>query len=110
MNGSIGQTTFKLKLCAGGGGGGGGWERSTRVQLKALNEMCFGSLEGMPGGKMRHSFPKEHEARVADPVHYRYPGAGGDSYMDLVTALVLRLCLAIALAIALALASPSAAR
>ena len=70
---------------SGGGGGDGGWARSTRVQLKGLNELCFGSLEGLPGGKLRHSFPQEFVARARDPLRYRYPGVGGDSYLDLVT-------------------------
>jgi len=55
------------------------------LQLKALNELCFGSLEGLPGGKLRHSFPEEYEARAIDPLNYRYPGVGGQGYMDLIT-------------------------
>ena len=55
------------------------------MQLKSLNELCFGSLEGLPGGKLRHSFPQEFVARARDPLRYRYPGVGGDSYLDLVT-------------------------
>jgi 6-phosphofructo-2-kinase/fructose-2,6-biphosphatase len=47
--------------------------------------MCFGALEGLPGGKLRDSFPTEFAARAQDPLRYRYPGVGGDSYMDLVT-------------------------
>ena len=37
--------------CSGGGAAAaaGGWARGTRVQLKSLNELCFGSLEGLPG-------------------------------------------------------------
>ena len=63
----------------------GGWDQATRVQLKALNELCFGALEGLPGGKLRHSFPAEYAARARDPLRYRYPGVGGDSYMDLIS-------------------------
>ena len=47
--------------------------------------MAHRSLEGSPGGKLCQSFPAEFAARAQDPLHYRYPGAGGDSYMDLVT-------------------------
>lgn len=74
-------------LCAEGAADGadGGWTRSKCLKLKALNEMSFGSIEGLPGGKLRHSFPGEFAARSRDPLHYRYPGIGGDSYMDLVT-------------------------
>lgn len=61
------------------------WAAATRLRLKALNELCFGALEGLPGGKLRHSFPQEFHARAFDPLNYRYPGVGGESYMDLVT-------------------------
>ena len=75
-------------IVADGGCSGGDrdhrWAQSTRVQLKALNELGFGSLEGLPGGKLRHSFPAEFDARARDPLRYRYPGAGGDSYLDVV--------------------------
>uniref|UniRef100_A0A7S2IQA0 Uncharacterized protein n=1 Tax=Haptolina brevifila TaxID=156173 RepID=A0A7S2IQA0_9EUKA len=59
-----------------------GWARSTCVQLKALNELCFGSLEQLAGGKLRQSFPDEFASRAKDPLRYRYPGVGGESYMD----------------------------
>ena len=42
-------------------------------------------MEGLPGGKLRHSFPDEFVARARDPLRYRYPGVGGDSYLDLIT-------------------------
>eukprot|EP00930_Biecheleria_cincta_P086156 TRINITY_DN7550_c0_g1_i1.p1 TRINITY_DN7550_c0_g1~~TRINITY_DN7550_c0_g1_i1.p1 ORF type:complete len:565 (-),score=91.67 TRINITY_DN7550_c0_g1_i1:289-1944(-) len=54
------------------------------VKYKSLDELCFGSLEGLPGGRLRHSFPKEFARRQADKLRYRYPGAGGESYMDLI--------------------------
>ena len=31
---------------------------------------------------MRESFPSEHAARAFDQLNYRYPGVGGESYMD----------------------------
>lgn len=54
------------------------------LQLKPLDELCFGSLEGLPGGKLRHSFPHEFAAREADKLRYRYPGAAGGSYLDMI--------------------------
>ena len=33
---------------------------------------------------MREEHPREYAARTADKLHYRYPGAGGESYMDLI--------------------------
>ncbi|CAE8590687.1 unnamed protein product [Polarella glacialis] len=54
------------------------------IKVKVLDELCFGSLEGLACGYMRHSLPEEHAKREADKLHYRYPGAGGESYMDMV--------------------------
>merc|ERR1711874_577363 len=54
------------------------------VKVKVLDELCFGALEGLRCGWLRHSFPNEHKKREADKLHYRYPGAGGESYMDLI--------------------------
>jgi 6-phosphofructo-2-kinase len=33
---------------------------------------------------MRKIFPREYEARAGDKLHYRYPGVGGESYLDLI--------------------------
>jgi len=61
-------------------------DASTHVlPLTALNELCFGSLEGLSAGRLRDTFPEEHAAREKDPLRYRYPGPGGQSYFDLVT-------------------------
>lgn len=54
------------------------------LPVRALNELCFGSLEGLQGGRLRDSFPDEYEAREADKLSYRYPGVGGQSYYDLI--------------------------
>jgi len=54
------------------------------VKVKVLDELCFGSLEGLQCGRLRDSYPHEHERRMADRLNYRYPGAGGESYMDMI--------------------------
>ena len=36
------------------------------LPLTALNELCFGSLENLPGGRLKESFPEEYQAREAD--------------------------------------------
>lgn len=54
------------------------------LAMRALNELNFGSLEGLPGGRLRESFPQEYAARALDKLHYRYPGSGGESYMDMI--------------------------
>ena len=33
---------------------------------------------------MREQSPREYAARAEDKLNYRYPGAGGESYMDLI--------------------------
>ena len=33
---------------------------------------------------MKEQYPREYAARSADKLHYRYPGSGGESYMDLI--------------------------
>ena len=91
--GADGGTNGGITGGANGGRNGGDrddergsrWSEATCVQLKALNELCFGSLENLPGGKLRQSFPDEFASRARDPLRYRSPGVGGESYMDLVT-------------------------
>ena len=63
---------------------GAGWRGSSVLKLKSLNELCFGSLEGLPGGQLRYAHPREFEKRKADKLNYRYPGVGGESYSDLI--------------------------
>mgnify|MGYP003880635979 CR=1 FL=1 len=53
-------------------------------ESRNLNELCFGSLEGLQGGRLRDFFPEEYELREADRLNYRYPGVGGQSYYDLI--------------------------
>ena len=60
-------------------------ERNLPVhESRNLNELCFGSLEGLQGGRLRDFFPEEYELREADRLNYRYPGVGGQSYYDLI--------------------------
>ena len=80
----------------GGGGGDGGGERQRQrqrqqqekrrmaLQLQRLNELCAGKLDSLSYDQMRDGYPREYAARAADKLNYRYPGAGGESYMDLI--------------------------
>jgi len=62
-----------------------GWGTPPRVvPSRALNELCFGSLEELRVGRLRDSFPHEWQARELDRLNYRYPGVGGQSYFDLI--------------------------
>ncbi|EOD20613.1 hypothetical protein EMIHUDRAFT_463915 [Emiliania huxleyi CCMP1516] len=57
----------------------------------AANELCAGFLDSLTQAEIRSKFPREAAARQADALTeqadkltYRYPGAGGESYADVV--------------------------
>ena len=54
------------------------------LRLQALNELCAGKLDSLTYEQMKEHFPREYGARAADKLNYRYPGAGGESYSDLI--------------------------
>ena len=54
------------------------------VKLQRLNELCAGKLDSLTYEQMKEHFPREYGARAADKLNYRYPGAGGESYQDLI--------------------------
>lgn len=54
------------------------------LQLHRLNELCAGKLDSLLYNEMREQYPREYEARANDKLYYRYPGVGGESYMDLI--------------------------
>jgi 6-phosphofructo-2-kinase len=47
-----------------------------------LNELRGGDLHGYTKHQMKEFFPGEYDKRVADKLNYRYPGVGGESYID----------------------------
>lgn len=49
-----------------------------------LNELRGGDLHGMTKDEIERNFPQEHMKRVQDKLNYRYPGVGGESYMDVI--------------------------
>ena len=59
-------------------------KRRIVLQLRGMNELCAGKLDCLSYEQMREHHPREYAARAADKLHYRYPGAGGESYMDLI--------------------------
>jgi hypothetical protein len=63
---------------------GGRHPRRISLQLHRLNELCAGTLDSLSYEQMQQNHPREYEARAADKLHYRYPGVGGESYMDLI--------------------------
>ncbi|RLV94591.1 6-phosphofructo-2-kinase 1 [Spathaspora sp. JA1] len=56
-------------------------------QLRMLNELGGGKFEGMTYDEIQHKNPKEFEARLKNKLSYRYPGIGGESYLDVLTRL-----------------------
>lgn len=43
-----------------------------------------GDLDGIDRTKLPELYPEVHEARLKDKLNYRYPGAGGESYADVI--------------------------
>mmetsp|Transcript_59783 Transcript_59783/g.117269 ORF Transcript_59783/g.117269 Transcript_59783/m.117269 type:complete len:560 (+) Transcript_59783:96-1775(+) len=49
-----------------------------------LNELRAGELDTMTHSEIKRKFPGIWEERMKDRLHFRYPGAGGESYIDLI--------------------------
>ena len=56
-------------------------------EMRMLNELSAGVAEGMTYEEIRAKYPEEYAARRRDKLHYRYPGAGGESYLDVINRL-----------------------
>ena len=52
--------------------------------LRLLDEIHAGDFEGLTPADIRQVYPDEFEHRRVDKLHYRYPGAGGESYLDVI--------------------------
>ncbi|KAK6360807.1 hypothetical protein TWF730_006929 [Orbilia blumenaviensis] len=53
-------------------------------QWRMLDELNAGVAEGKTYDEIRRDLPGEYENRIADKLHYRYPGPGGESYLDVI--------------------------
>ena len=53
-------------------------------QMRMLNELFAGHLEEMTYDEIRVKYPRDYEGRVRDKLHYRYPGPGGEGYLDVI--------------------------
>merc|ERR1719267_470102 len=49
-----------------------------------LNELRAGDLHGLSREEVKKRYPEEYEKRQKDKLHYRYPGVGGESYLDVI--------------------------
>ncbi|CDS04188.1 hypothetical protein LRAMOSA07143 [Lichtheimia ramosa] len=52
--------------------------------IRFLNEINAAGCEGMTYPEIESKFPKEYAARQANKLYYRYPGIGGESYLDVI--------------------------
>lgn len=56
----------------------------TYMYNSILNELRGGELDKMTHSEIKRKFPAIWEERMKDKLHFRYPGAGGESYIDLI--------------------------
>jgi 6-phosphofructo-2-kinase len=56
-------------------------------QMRMLNELNAGEMEGMTYEQIRTEHNPEYELRKSDKLHYRYPGPGGEGYLDIINRL-----------------------
>ena len=56
-------------------------------QMRMLNELGGGKYEGMTYDEIQRKHPREFDARLHNKLTYRYPGVGGESYLDVLTRL-----------------------
>lgn len=56
-------------------------------QMKMLDELHAGEMEGMTYEEIRQKFPEEYANRKQNKLFYRYPGPGGEGYMDVINRL-----------------------
>jgi broad specificity phosphatase PhoE/predicted kinase len=49
-----------------------------------LNELRAGDLQGLSSEDIKRDFPDEYSSRQIDKLRYRYPGVGGESYLDVI--------------------------
>lgn len=58
--------------------------KSYLLTLGYANEICAGDLDSNSQPELEFQHPEEMAARRRDKLNYRYPGVGGESYVDLV--------------------------
>ncbi|KAK3054956.1 6-phosphofructo-2-kinase [Extremus antarcticus] len=56
-------------------------------QMRMLDELNAGIMEGLTYKCIEESYPEEYAARKRDKLHYRYPGPGGEGYLDIINRL-----------------------
>lgn len=56
-------------------------------QMRMLDELNAGVMEGLTYNCISTQYPEEYRSRKADKLHYRYPGPGGEGYLDIINRL-----------------------
>jgi 6-phosphofructo-2-kinase len=56
-------------------------------QMRMLNELYAGDMEGMSFAEVKANHSAEFGARQANKLGYRYPGQGGEGYLDVINRL-----------------------
>ncbi|CRG83194.1 6-phosphofructo-2-kinase [Talaromyces islandicus] len=56
-------------------------------QMRMLDELYAGKMEGMTYEEIKERFPDEYESRRKEKLQYRYPGPGGEGYLDVINRL-----------------------
>jgi len=55
--------------------------------MRMLDELNAGAMEGMTYEEIKMKHKHEYELRKKNKIAYRYPGAGGESYLDIINRL-----------------------
>lgn len=56
-------------------------------QMRMLDELHSGIMEGMTYKEIQDQYPEEYAHRKKDKLYYRYPGPGGEGYLDIINRL-----------------------
>ncbi|KAF2156207.1 bifunctional 6-phosphofructo-2-kinase/fructose-2,6-bisphosphate 2-phosphatase [Myriangium duriaei CBS 260.36] len=56
-------------------------------QMRMLDELNAGIMEGLTYSSIASVHPQEYAERKKDKLHYRYPGPGGEGYLDIINRL-----------------------
>ncbi|PNS14481.1 hypothetical protein CAC42_3767 [Sphaceloma murrayae] len=56
-------------------------------QMRMLDELNAGIMEGLTYNSIAQIHPEEYALRKKDKLHYRYPGPGGEGYLDIINRL-----------------------
>ncbi|CCK71632.1 bifunctional nucleoside/nucleotide kinase/histidine phosphatase family protein KNAG_0H02190 [Huiozyma naganishii CBS 8797] len=53
-------------------------------QMRMLDEINAGDFDGLTNAQIEQIAPREYKLRQCDKLRYRYPGTGGESYLDVI--------------------------